>query len=219
MNDPRKALVLIGSPKKGWSASKALAEFVADGLREKGMQVQVRNVLQSLQEDRDGLFEDGLRVDLIVLSFPLHVDSLPAAVIEWMELMPSTDLGMKRSFVAIGQCGNPDAAQLDIALDILRNFCRAKGMNWLGGFQMGMGLAYSNDEKLRAKGVTRHAVPGLIMAFDPISKGEDVPEEALDTFSKRPMPTFMYVTLANRMWKKEAKRHGARKRMMDRPFS
>ena len=84
--------------------------------------------------------------DLVVLSFPLYIDSLPAPVIRALELIaddragqaPRGDLPQesdRRGLVAICQCGFPEAQQDQVALEICANFARTVGFEWAGDWR------------------------------------------------------------------------------------
>lgn len=216
---PNTVLVLNGSPKRGMGSSRALADHLASGLEGRGLTVLRRDLLRDMKNDMAGLLSDCDRADLIVLSFPLYVDCLPAHVVAWMEQMSGSGIERRgRSFLAIGQCGNPDPAEIDIAMEILQNFARGMGFRWAGGLRMGMGPILQGKELREAGGTAKHAIAGLDAALNALEKGEAVTDEAAAEFSQRAVPTFLFLMLANRMWKKESKRHGARRKLMDRPF-
>jgi hypothetical protein len=216
----RKALVLSGSPKLQDGTTQALADAVVKRLGHYGSDVSERNILASLRNDQQGLWADCASSDLIVLCFPLYVDSLPAPVVEWMEKLAAylPTEKTETSFLAIGQCGNPDPDHINVAMEILQNFARRMGYRWVGGLSLGMGPVLAGKQLESAGRSSRHAVIGLQKALDALAHGQQVPEDAQSTFSKRPMPTFLFLMMANRMWKRVSKRHGAYAKLMDRPY-
>ena len=215
---PKTVLVLNGSPKRTMGTSDALAEHLAGGLEGKGLAVIRRDLLKDMRGDMAGLTADCDRADLIVLSFPLYVDCLPAHVVAWMEQISVSGIERRdRSFLAIGQCGNPDPAQIDVAMEVLQNFARGMRFRWAGGLRMGMGPVLQGKTLREAGSAAKHAIAGLDETLQALAEGETVPDASAAEFSQRAVPTFLFLMLANRMWKKESKRHGARRKLMDRP--
>ena len=89
MNSDKLALLLIGSPRGKKSTSHSLGSYLLDLLGAKGMETQNMNIQMSLktEEGKKKLLFLTDRSDIIILAFPLYVDTLPAPVIEMMELI------------------------------------------------------------------------------------------------------------------------------------
>ena len=89
MTTNKKALLLIGSPKGEKSTSASLGNYLTSKLEEFGMISEIGFIhrLVNREEKIQSLFEMIDTADLIILSFPLYVDSLPAPVIKAMELI------------------------------------------------------------------------------------------------------------------------------------
>ena len=111
---------------------------------------------------------------VVVLSFPLYVDSLPAPLIRMLEMIAARRArraappGTPRVAVLI-QCGFPEARQCDTAIGICRLFAERTGMRWAGALAMGMGgqLA-AGIEKLPGGG--KHIVRALDTAAESLAK-------------------------------------------------
>jgi NAD(P)H-dependent FMN reductase len=217
-----RAVVLIGSPKKGGSTSRSLAEHLAIGLRKGDVDVRTYHVQESmtdpskLREVIDACHD----VDLILVSVPLYVDSLPSEVVNWMETMgrKGTEIKKGARFLAMIQCGHPDVDQTSVAVDILRNFSDQMGYEWVGALRMPMGPIIDGRSLSEARGAARHAVNALNLIAEALANGKQMPVEAFLEMQTRPVPVFLYLMMANRMWKRRAKEHGMRYHLMDRPY-
>jgi len=89
MSTPHSALLLIGSPKAGASASLSLGQYLVDRLGDKGMATEVMAVGKMLKSSATAqeLCAAVDAADLVVLASPLYVDSLPAPVTKALEMI------------------------------------------------------------------------------------------------------------------------------------
>lgn len=217
-----KAVVLIGSPKKGSSTSRSLAEHLVTQLKNEGMDVETYHIVESITDPvRSREIWDGFRdAGLIVISTPLYVDSLPSEVVAWMETAgrKGTEIVKGTRLLAMVQCGHPDVDQTAVAVDILKNFSDQLGCEWAGALQMPMGPAIDGRSLPEAKGAARHAVKALNMTAEALANGMEVPVEAFQEMQVRPIPVFIYLMVANRMWKRRAKDNGVRYQLMNMPY-
>lgn len=215
-------LILVGSPKKGGGVSQAVADHLGASIRSSGGEAEIVNVLGLLEEPSgiDRLISEWVSSDVVVLSFPLYVDSPPGGVIRMFELLAARKEGLegKRSMLAIGNCGNPDPAKLDVSVAICRNFARHMGMHWLGGLRMPMGQAWEGRSITGSGRPGRHVRKALELTSAALVGGEEVPKAAFEDMSSRLMPEFLYIMRVNRDMKRRSKASGARMRMNDRPY-
>ncbi len=84
-----KVLLLTGSPKAANSTSASLGNYLIDKLTNKGLQTEKLHVCRSMLTENGKMrfLEAVENADVIVLSFPVYIDSLPAGVVEAFELM------------------------------------------------------------------------------------------------------------------------------------
>jgi len=111
-SEVKRVLFLVGSPKApGKSVSEALGAYVIDTMEARGWSSETIFIRTTLQSDkgRTTLLEAVEDTDLIILSFPLYVDSLPAPVIRAMELISERRSERNTRFAAISNCGFPEA--------------------------------------------------------------------------------------------------------------
>ncbi len=217
------ALIAVGSPKGRASASYALGTALAEGLRERGATVCdgfVHHALRSAEET--GWLLDAVdAADLVVLAFPLYVDSLPAPLVRLLELVAGrrrgpVPLGTPRLAVVV-QCGFPEAHQCDTAVAICRLFAERTGMHWAGALAMGMGGQLAGGiEKLPGGG--KHLLHALDLAAESLANGGDVSEEAAALFAKPLVPRWMYTLIGNVGWRLQMRKHKAQHPMGYRPY-
>jgi len=89
MKTPGSALLLIGSPKPGASSSASLGAYLEDRLVACGLATETIVLVKALKTDEGtrALLAATAAADLVVLSFPLYIDSLPAPVVRAFELI------------------------------------------------------------------------------------------------------------------------------------
>jgi hypothetical protein len=143
-------------------------------------------------------------------------------VIETLELIAEHekdkhDLDKKR-FVAISNSGFPEAKQNTTALAVCRLFAKQVGFNWAGGLAMGGGEMIAGQPLSELGGRVRGKTKALEIAADALAQGDPIPEKAVALMSKRGVPRWMYLWIANRRWKCKAKKNVAIKKMYDQPF-
>jgi NAD(P)H-dependent FMN reductase len=98
MMAPRTALLLVGSPKPGASSSGSLGAYLLEGLEKRGMTTQTLRVAKAVRSDEavGQLRAAVAAADLVVLSFPLYVDSLPGPATRALELIAGRRTGLRR---------------------------------------------------------------------------------------------------------------------------
>ena len=89
MTEKKKVLLLVGSPRGGRSTSASLGNYLISRLEEYGMISEIGFIyrLVNREKKKQELLKMVENADLIILSFPLYVDSLPAPVIKAMEIV------------------------------------------------------------------------------------------------------------------------------------
>jgi hypothetical protein len=226
MKTPHTALLLVGSPKPGASSSASLGTYLLEELEKRGLRADTVNLTTALRsnEATEALHAAVAAADLVVLSFPLYIDCLPAPVIRALELIAARRAGLpaaagdKPGFVAICQCGFPEAEQNEVALEICRNFASAAGFEWAGGLGMGAGGMTGGRALREIRGMMRAAVHALDLSAAELAAGRPVPDEAVRLMAKPAIPGFAYRFVANRQWRGELKKQGATAPLDARPF-
>jgi len=218
------ALLLVGSPKGKKSASYMLGSKLADGLRDHGVVVHEGIVHQELRsgEKTGRLLDLADSSDLIVLAFPLYVDSLPGPLTRFLELAAgrrgrAPDAGKPRLAVIV-QCGFPEPHQCDTAVGICRRFAESTGLGWAGALAMGMGGSLGADPG-RMPGGGRKILDALRMTAISLAGGGDIPDEAKSLFAGPLMPRWLYILTGNVGWRLQMRENKAKRPIGHRPYA
>jgi multimeric flavodoxin WrbA len=220
----KKALLLVGSPKGPGSTSKSLGTFLLDHLHEKGFETERIYVYPSVKDERghENLFSAIDHSDILILAFPLYVDSLPSPVIGALEIIAEhrreMDKPKRQSFVAICNCGFPETHQTETALAICRRFALETGMEWAGGLGLGMGAAIDGKPLEKLGFMTRNVRKSLKLTANALASGNPVPQEALDLMAKPFMPIWLYLWFGNLGWRRQARKNGVLDKIKARPY-
>ncbi len=228
----KRAFLLIGSPKSGASTSEVLSGYLMARLEEKGWQCQTVKLRPKVLRN-EGLTELISQVDqagLIVMAFPLYVDSLPALVTKALEMIwdarkSLTPSRTRRLFVIVNN-GFPEAYQNATALVICRNFAEKTGMVWAGSLALGAGEAVVAGQPLtqkkRSGPPVLHVIEALNQVASLIDQKGQVSQEALKGLEKSPIPMMpfalwrrMFIFLAALGWKKQASQNGIKPLQMN----
>ena len=221
LND-KKALLLIGSPKKKNSTSESLGNYLLEGLHKKGYTFEKLHIISILKDDVEGLFAKVNDADIVIVSAPLYVDSLPSPLIKAFELIGKNRKGMlsfkKQRFISIVNNGFPESFHSNTALKICKIFADNAGFQWLGGLAIGCSPAINGMPIKNLGGMTRNIVKSLDITIDKIAKNESIPLEAINLVSKEIIPSWLYTLIANRGWKIQARKFNAHKSLYIKPY-
>jgi hypothetical protein len=160
--------------------------------------------------------------DLVILSFPLSVDCLPAPTIRVLELIADARRhcasrgGLRPGLFVLCQSGFPEAEQSATALAICRRFAREAGFAWRGGLAVGGGPAVT--PRLKAGGPARHVVAALDDAAACLAAGQAVPIDVVSRAARPVMPAPLYRFAAERGFRRQSRQHGVRRPSASRPF-
>lgn len=225
MTAPQTALVLIGSAKPaGASTSEALAAYLAQKLEASGVAVSAMHAARALrtQARTAELLAAVDRSDLFILAFPLYVDSLPYLATEALERIAAhrqaQPLPAPASFLAIANCGFPEAHHNATALAICEQFAAAAGFRWAGGLALGAGGAISGRPLAKAGGMVRNVVAALDLAAAALAEGEYVPAEAIARMARPFIPTRAYMLMGDLGWLMQARQNRVLARLAAQPF-
>jgi hypothetical protein len=224
MNPPQTALLLIGSPKPKESSSESLGTYLFEELAARGVKTQTIKLVKALHsaEATDELRAAVAASDLIVLSFPLYVDSLPAPTIlalERISVWRAEAAGPRSAFVAICQSGFPEVEQNKIAIEICHNFADAAGFEWAGGLILAAGGMVGGQPLRKIKGMMRFAVSALDVTAGALAAGKPVPEEAVALMAKPAIPKIGYRFMANWGWRSQLKKEAGGTPLDARPYA
>lgn len=210
MNDKQKVLLLIGSPRTENSSSESIGNYLCNRLDNQKFSISIAYTHRLfLREDK---YEDLLNMinnsDLIILSFPLYVDQLPAPVIKIFEIIKKNKEKItkrsQKSFVTISNSGFPESSQSNLAIRICQNFANDIGFKWKGGLKFASGeIIHGRDLEELGK-MTDNLKKGLEIAAKDLSTDKPISQEAIDLVAEKTMPQGMFKTFANLGWRLRA---------------
>lgn len=216
-------LLLVGSPKGRRSASWRLGSMLAEGMRKRGAAVSEEMVHEGVRTEAGivRLLDSVDAADLVLIAFPLYIDSLPAPLIHLLERIAerrarAAPAGSPRLAVVV-QCGFPEAHQCGTAVGICRLFADRTGMRWAGALAMGMGGSVGGDPG-KLPGGGKNLLEAIGMASEALAGGGAIPEAATALFARPLMPRWMYTLFGNLGWRVQLRKNRARRPLTFRPY-
>jgi multimeric flavodoxin WrbA len=162
------------------------------------------------------------RAGLFVLAFPLYVDALPYLATEALERIASHRQAQPSpspaSFLAIANCGFPEAQHNDTALAICQQFAGQAGFHWAGGLALGAGGAINGRPLAQAGGMARNVTRALDMTADTLAAGRPAPTEASVLLARPMMPLRVYTFMGDLGWRLQTRRNGVYRQLRAKPF-
>ncbi len=221
--DPsRRALLIVGSPKIGSpSTSGVLGGYVLKQLEERGWETTSLTLRRHLltDEGQAELLAATERADLVLLAFPLYIDSLPFLMMKALEVMAepldAQPGASPKHIAAIVNNGFPESHQNAPAVAICHRFAVETGMTWLGGLAMGAGEALFRgqpiEETKRNGPPVTHVKRALDLTGAALANRQPIPGEAIRLIRKTPIPFVparlwrrFFMMTANQHWRKGA---------------
>jgi multimeric flavodoxin WrbA len=218
----RRAVLLVGSPRTRKSTSASLGGYLFEQLQARGIETQTIQIYTSLysQERMNALYDAIDQSDLVVLAFPLYVDSLPAPVTATLEKIAARQkIDSSIRFAAIANCGFPGAEHNNTALAICSEFARQNGFTWMGGLSLGAGEGIVHGVPLNE--MDGRAVPlkqSLDLAAEALASANPIPRSARDLLAKPIIPSWMYTLMGKYGWRERAKQYGMEKELKRQPY-
>lgn len=221
----KKALLLVGSPRKEKSSSYTLGTYLLSQLQEHSLVCETALLYAKRDHNEEQLLYASIeQADLVILAFGLYVDSLPSPVIGFLERFAKhreKNTGTRQNpthCIALANCGFPEASHNDNALAIVEQFSKETGFLWEGGIGLGGGNGLAgiqlNEEKYASLPIRK----ALDLASVALARGASIPQDAIELANKMPYPTFLFRFGAQFFWKAAATKHGARKNIGDTPY-
>jgi hypothetical protein len=219
----KKTLLLVASPGNSRSTSQALGNYLAGQLQERGQMVESQ-LLYPVFEPKERfheLLEAAASASLLLLAFPLYVDHLPAPLIRFLEELHerrrTAAPAQVSDLAAIVNCGFPETRQCQPAADIVRQFAECSSFRFLGCLMLGMGGFVSGRDLEKTGFMMRHQRQALRESASTLAEGREISAATLARFGRPLMPRWLYTTVANRNWKRMARRFKASAHLYDRP--
>ncbi len=206
-----------GSPKAKESVSGMLIEKMEQILNTK-IDVYQATKLTRLEIASETIAQI-LKADILLIVFPLYVDSLPAPLINLLLRMEQTartmDLPLPVVY-GICNCGFYEPEHTRLALRILRNFSLRARLTWGYGIGLGCGGFMQSNIKNMDKGPTANVYAELNSLGQEISGGAKKHE---DVFVTPKIPRFLYKMGGQIGWLQLAGKNKARNQLGAKPHS
>lgn len=216
----RRAVLLVGSARpSGESTSESLGRRLLRRLEAGGAEWSLHHAAR-VAKDPVPLLDALDAADLFILSTPLYVDSLPYLATLALETVAASRpaRGPRARFVAIVNCGFPEASQTRTALAIARVFARRARFEWAGGLGLGGGELIAGRPLESVGWMARHVEGALDLAGAALLAGDPVPDAAIEEMARPMVPAFLYTLVGDARWRRAARHHGARDELDARPY-
>ena len=219
----RRALLLVGSPRIEKSSSSSLGSYLFEQLKQHGVESETIYIYKAINttERLEALRHAISTADLVVLAFPLYVDTLPAPVISVLEdvVKNGTAKTKPTRFAAIVNCGFPNASQNASAIAVCAEFAREAQFEWVGGLSLGAGEGMVHAKPIAELGGQGAPLrKALEMAAGELAQGQPVSDNALKLLAKPLMPEWMFRLGGTIGWKMRARKFGTQKLLKARPY-
>ena len=211
----KNILLLVGSPRKENSTSNAIGEYLLEQFNKSDFNTQKKFLYYTKQEKTIGILDAIEWSDLIILSFPLYVDSLPAYVVKNLEIIKAKyNCGHGKYFFAISNCGFPESYQNRTALDICQQFSKEMNWEWRGSLAVGMGAAINGNKLDKKKNMVKNIVKELDRTYINLVQTEN--SIAVDV--EPSIPHWLYIMMGNMGWRFQAFKNGVLSKLNNMPL-
>ncbi|WP_070000828.1 hypothetical protein [Cellulosilyticum sp. I15G10I2] len=218
-----KICFINGSPKTGESCSLYLIDYIWRGLQNTFKEKLIINALELLNKpNKHDLFENILSCKLIVIVFPLYVDSLPSSLLEALvnleayKKQHAINDSNPLALYALANCGFIEGHQNKNALSILENYCLATGFKWCGGIGLGGGemIRSTKDQIPLNSKVARPVYDALCLLINSIKELDSLPYDKKIIFGNYKFPKWFFILMGNKFWLVLAKKNNVTKKLM-----
>ena len=222
----QRALLLVGSPRTRKSTSNSLGGYLFEQLSRHNIQTETIYIHTTIRSpERTKAMLDAIdTADLVLLAFPLYVDSLPAPVMNALEYIAAQRILQNRIkrhqlFAAISNCGFPEPDHNATALSICANFARLTGFEWAGSLALGAGEGMVHGMPLNE--MDGRVIPlkkALDLAAEALAQGMAIPQEAQALLAKPFIAGWLYRLMGVYGWRQQARRFGVERNMKNKPY-
>jgi hypothetical protein len=216
----------VGSPRRRESTSFVLGHYITNAFARKGFNSEIVDLYppKKSRGSIDRLNQSMSQAGIIVLSFPLYMDTLPYGVSSAFEaIYAHRKRGGAESdpieFIAIANCGFPQAHHNQTALEICRQFAIGAGLRWRGGLALGGGEAIKGRSLALFFPLSWSITRALNLAADAVAAGADIPRRAVWLMARPLMPESFYLPIATFRWYRLAFRARVHRHLWARPLT
>ena len=193
-----KLLIVNGSPRAPRSNSRRYAELFQ--ARWKG---EARYAALTAKNHAELAAAAADCTDLLLV-FPLYADGLPAPLLRFLEFLEGAGPEHRPRISVLINCGFLEPQQNDVAIEMMRLFCRQNQYPFGAVLKIGSGEAILDSP-------FRFLVARKIRHFaDVVARGEHVTLQVT-----MPLPKKIFAAAAETYWKNYGRKHGVTKEQME----
>ena len=225
MNKAKRVTLLIGSPRGESSTSSSLGNYILKKLENKNFITEVLYIHSQLKSQNkiEEMLNELENTNLIIISFPLYVDTLPAPVIRSFELIveniSKNNKRKDQKLMAIANCGFLEASHNKYALKNCESLAREIGVEWIGGLSLGGGEAIGGKPLDDLGGMATNIRKSLDLVVEAIIKDELISEKAIEYLAKPLVPSkFLFTFIGSMSWRIQAFKNKVYGQLNDKPF-
>ena len=192
-----RMMILNGSPRASKSNSREFAQLLKRSYPGATLEYNLasqnhRDICSALESCSN-----------LVFVFPLYVDCLPCCMLDFLSCLEKSPLAHKPTVHLIVNCGFLEPRQNEVAIDMLKLFCRKNGFPFGSSLSIGSGEAILDSP-------FRFLADGKIRRF-----ARSIAEQNYQTFRvTMPLTRGMFVRAAEGYWVNYGKRNGVTKAQM-----
>jgi len=211
----KNILLLVGSPRKEKSTSNSLGEYLLNEFKDEDFNTKKVFLHYKKQIKKQEILDNIDWADLIILSFPLYVDCLPADVIKNLEIIKDEyNSNQNKYFFAISNCGFPESHHNNTALKICKQFAIEMNWEWRGSLAVGMGAAINGSQLIEPKGMVKNIIQELDNVYDKLAHTDDL----IKASAAPSIPQWLYILMGNMGWRYQAFKNGIWNELKDKPY-
>ncbi|MDR2596596.1 MAG: NAD(P)H-dependent oxidoreductase [Treponema sp.] len=204
-----KISMINGSQKRGVSNSGIILGRLSDLLKEKH---DLKFYDSGLKQFSNVIFEEIISGDVIVLSFPLFVYSIPSNTLKMLielENIIKQKQDKKLILFALINCGFYEGIQNVTAFEIVMNWCERSGVIFGGGIGQGAGemLGFFKNTPLN-----KSPFANLERALETMTEKIEIKKPFEITYLNPYFPRFLWKIMAVRNWNTLASKNGLKKK-------
>lgn len=205
-----KIVAINGSPKQSSGVSELIIKELAEYSNNT---IESHRAIDLITNEQPALPSSIMEADILLVVFPLYVDSLPAPLIKALQRIEKAKLTVSNNpmVFAVSNCGFFEATQTKLALKMIRAFAHKVGFSYGYGLGIGAGpmLAVTN------KGPTANITVALKNLARELSQGDH--RERPDVFLSPKIPPYLYKLAAHSGWYRSARKSSQRKQLAAKP--
>lgn len=185
--------LISGSPKIKDSNSKHFLEIIKSKLN-------ADNIYELKNNNYDNIINSINKSEIIVLAFPLYVDSPPTPTLAFMDYIIDNNIKIEgKKIYTIINCGFREGEQNKTAVEIVKMWCKKVDATYACSILIGAGEVVGKD---KFKFISRKVLKNINKFID-IIKNKEIKDDIITTMDLFNNKIYCYV--ANIFWNKKGK--------------